>query len=220
MSKVTHKTAQDEAFAEVVCSTSEVIIAQCYKEDASAKAFKNSISQGSIVKIISSYDDSYLSFGLITKINNTSLDHIHKPSALGLNQKELAELQPQVYELLKKELEIYLFAHKDNGTLLTYPPQKPMMIHDFVKGITSQEGLELTENLSELINLIKKNQLKMDLLINLIEFGFKVRGNNYNYLVKAGKEISLACSDEIETLFPVLKRLSKLNPGSISINTH
>ena len=116
MSEVAHKTAQDEAFAEVIYSTSEVIIAQCYKEDTFTKAFKNSISQGSIVKIISSYDDSYLAFGLITKINNSSLDNIHKPSALGLRYKELTELQPQVYDLLRKELEIYLFAHKETNS--------------------------------------------------------------------------------------------------------
>jgi hypothetical protein len=218
MSKVVHKTVQDEAFAEVIYSTSEVIIAQCYKEDNSAKGFKSTINQGSIVKIISSYDNSYLSYGLITKINNTSLDHIHKPSALGLNQEELAELQPQVYELLKKELEIYLFAHKDNNILLTYPPQRPMMIHDFVKGINSQESLELTENITDLINVIKKNQLKMDLLVNLIELGLNVRENDYNYLIKAGKEISLAFSDEVEMLFPVLKRLSRLKAVTTKTN--
>lgn len=211
MSTTTQKTALDEAFAEVVFSTNEVITAQCYKEEPSSKDFKNIINQGSIVKIISSYDDSYFAFGLITRINNTSLDHIHKPSALGLSYKELSELQPQLYELLRKELEIYLFAYKDKGELFNYQPTRPMMIHDFVKGITNQEGLELTENLYDLINLIKKTQLKIDLLVSLISFGFKLRNNDQNYLLKAGKEISLIYSDEVETLLQALKRLSHIS---------
>ncbi|OGI18891.1 MAG: hypothetical protein A3B68_06615 [Candidatus Melainabacteria bacterium RIFCSPHIGHO2_02_FULL_34_12] len=199
----------DEPFAEVIYSTSEMVIAQCYKE-SNSKAHKKGIFRGSIAKIASSYDNSHASYGLITKINNSSLDNIHKPSALGLNYKQLAELQPQVYELLRKELEIYLFAYgeKDEEILL-YTPLKPMAIHDFVYEINEKDILRLTENFSNLINVIKKNQLKPDILIDLITAGYKLRSNDYNYLLKTGQELTLAFSDEIESLMQVLKRLSE-----------
>ncbi len=201
--------ALDEPFGEVVSSINEMVIAQCYKETISNRSHKHSIFKGSTVKVTSSYDSSYVAYGIISKINNTSLDNIHKPSALGLNFKELTELQPQVYELLRLEIEVYLFAHTErNKQILHFPPLKPMSIHDFVAPTTEKEILELTENFSNLINVIKKNQLKPDILIDLIIAGYKLRNCDYSYLIKAGQELSLSFYDEVESLMQVLKRLS------------
>ena len=197
-----------EHFAEVIASTNEVVIAQCYKEDLANNSLKKSVSQGSLVKIKSSYDNSFISYGIISKINNSSLDNIHRPSALGLNSKELEYLQPQIFDLLRKELEIYLFAHKDNSEILNYPPQKPMMIHDFVEEITNEEGILLTSDISSLIGLIKRNQLKPDILIAPIHLGYKLRNFDYNYLIKRGQEMSRTFSDDMDSIMQILKRFS------------
>lgn len=203
-------TVLSDSFAEVIYSTNEMIIAQCYKENPNEKTKKNNITQGSVVKVVSSYDNSYLAFGLVAKINNTSLDNIHKPSALGLNFNELAELQPQVYDLLRKELEICLFAHKEKNTpILNYPPLKPMMIHDFVHTASDDEILELTKNFSNIISLIKRNQLNIELLFNLIMHGYNLRKHDKDYLINTGKELSLAFSDNVDSLMQLLKRLSE-----------
>ena len=209
MTSATSTNAFNEHFAEVIFSTNEMLIAQCYKEALSDKPLKSSVLQGSIVKIISSYDSSYIAFGLIAKINNSSLDSVHRPSALGLTSKELEHLQPQVFDLLRKELEIYLFAYKEEGEIYNYPPLKPMMIHDFISKATNDEVSELTKDISSLINLVKRNQLKPDLLSNVINLGYKLRKNDYSYLVKTGQELSLAFADEFDSLIQVLKRLSK-----------
>ena len=203
--------ALDKPFGEVIFSSSDIVTAQCYKENISNNPLKQSIIQGSTLKVVSSYDNSYCAFGLITKINNTSLDSIHKPSALGLTSTELEHLQPQVYDLLRKEVEIYLFAYKEKeGEIFNYSPVKPMMIHDIVYQTIEKEVLKLTETegLTNLISLIKKSQLKPDLLINLISQAYKLRECDYNYLVKAGQQLTLAFSDEIESLMQVLNRLS------------
>ena len=209
MAPATPTNTLNEHFAEVIFSTNEMLIAQCYKEALSSKPLKSTVLQGSIVKIISSYDSSSVSFGLIAKINNSSLDNVHKPSALGLTSLELEHLQPQVFDLLRKELEIYLFAHKEEGKISNYPPLKPMMIHDFISNTTNDEVLQLTEDISSLVTLVKRNQLKVDLLSNVINLGYKLRKNDYNYLVKTGQELSLAFADEFDSLIQVLKRLSK-----------
>ena len=209
MTTLTPPKPVDEPFGEVIFSTSEMILAQCYKEVATSTEHKNSILKGSVVKIVSSYDSSYVAYGLITNINNSSLDNIHKPSALGLNFKQLTELQPQVYELLRNELEIYLFAHtQNNGEMVHYPPLKPMTIHDFVHKASEKEVLELTDNLSNLINVVKKSQQKPDILVDVISLGYRLRKSDYKYLVKAGKELSIALADEMDTLMQILKRLS------------
>ena len=209
MSPSSTTKALNDHFAEVIFSTNEMLIAQCYKESLSGKPSKSTVSQGSIVKVISSYDDSYVAFGLIAKINNSSLDNIHRPSALGMTSKELEHLQPQVFDLLRKEVEIYLFAYKEEGKVYNYPPSKPMMIHDFVSKATNDEVLQLTEDISSLINLVKRNQLKPDILSNLINLAYILRRNDYNYLVKMGQELSLAFADEFDFLIQILKRLSK-----------
>ncbi|MBI2996049.1 MAG: hypothetical protein HYY52_05020 [Candidatus Melainabacteria bacterium] len=192
-----------DPIGEVISSSNELVIAQCYKGIITSKNQKHaiSLSQGSTVKVVSSYDNSHIAFGLITKINNTSLDNIHRPSALGLSSKELEELQPQVYDLLKKELEIYLFSYKSKEA-------GSMMIHDFVYKTSEDEVLSLTESFTSLINTIKKNQIKPDILVNLIQEGYRLRNNDYGYLLNIGKEITLAFSLEIDSLFLLLKRIS------------
>lgn len=206
-----NKSTQLEPFSEVIFSTNEMVIAQCYKEALEDKNDKLSIFQGATVKIKSSYDSSYIAYGIIGKINNSSLDSIHKPSALGLNREELENSYSQVYDLLRKEMEIFLFAHKEkDNELLPYPPLKPMMIHDFVYKTDNEEVLKLTEDFTSLINLIKKNQLKLDILVTLIKQGYLLRNCDYNYLLKAGQELSAAFSDEVEPLMQVLKRLSTI----------
>ena len=184
MTTTTTRNTQQKHFAEVISSRNEMVIAQCYKETLQDKTFRDSIFQGAIVKISSSDESSYTSFGLISKINNTSLDNIHKPSALGLTAKELEHLQPQVFELLRKELEIYLFATLEDNVLLNYPPKKPMMIHDFVKQANNEEIKLLTNDFSNIIELVKRNQLNPDILANLVSLAYKLRNNDYEYLVK------------------------------------
>lgn len=213
------KSTYDEAFSEVIFSTAEAITAQCYKEQPQTSKRIQSINQGASIKVVSSYDTSYAAFGIIAKINNSSLDNIHRPSALGLSVKELEQLHPQLYELLRKELEIYLFAYKEkDNRIFNYPPPKPMMIHDRVYFPSEEEIIKLTEDFSSLISLIKKNQLKADLLFNLINTGYKLRNDNYEYLLKTGQMLTLAFSDEIESLMPLLKRFSESRKG-MSITT-
>ena len=198
-----------EALGEVIFSTNEQLVAQCYKDETLSKAHKQRLFQGSIVRIESSYDNSHVAYGIIAKINNSSLDNIHKPQALGLTSKELKHLQPQVYDLLRMELEIYLFAHTEGDKkIIKYPPLKPMMIHDFLYSANDEEALVFTEDFSNLITVIKKNQLNPDLIVDLINLGYKLRGYNYTYLVESGKKLSLAFMDEVESLVGILKRIS------------
>lgn len=210
MASNTTQKVLDKPFSEVVLYTSEMIIAQCYKEPLPNETLKQSIIQGLFVKITSSYDTSFSAFGIITKINNTSLDNIHKPSALGLNPNELEVLQPQVYDLLRKELEIYLFAHSEKDQIHNYPPLKPLMVHDFVYKAPKEDILELTNDISNIISLTKRHNLKIDLLYEPIYQGYLVRNRDYNYLLKSGQELVLAYEDDLQSLTHLLKRLQGL----------
>ena len=210
MATETQKKTNQEYFAEVISSSNEVVIAQCYKELLLNKAFKNNMFQGAIVKITNQEDPSYEAFGIISKINNTSLDSIHKPSALGLTTKELEHYQPQIFELLRKELEIHLFAYKEEDKLHNYPPVKPLMIHDFVCIPTDKEVIQLTNDFSNVIELIKRNQLKSSILVNLADLGYSLRNKDNDYLIKISKQISLFLNEEYDLLIQLLKRISDL----------
>lgn len=211
MNPIATKNLVDKPFSEVVFSTSDKIIAQCYKEAITNETYRECLIQGNIVKIISSYDSSYQAFGIIAQINNTSLDSIHKPQALGLSQEELSKLHPQIYELLRKELEIYLFSYLEKeAQIINYPPPKPMMIHDFVYLTSQDELLELTKDLSSLINIIKKHKLPIDILINLISKGYIQRNKDRNYLIKISQNLSFAFQEDVENLMNLLKRLGEL----------
>ena len=200
-------------FSEVIFATTDYVIAQVYKEALPDITLKESIFQGTCVKVVSSYDDSNITYGIITKINNSSLDNIHKPTALGLTLKELEQLHPQLNELLRKELEIYLFAYKGlNEEIVNTLPLKPAMVHDFVYLVREKEELlKITSNLAGLISLIKKNNLKPDILLGLIKTGYKLRDQAKSYILNTGQELSYMYEDQPETLIQTLKSLSLIN---------
>lgn len=208
MTVLSTKKPLENLIGEVIYSTSEMIIVQCYKEPETEKYILQ-IENGKIVKITSSYDTSYAAFGIITKINNSSVDNVHKPSALGLSASELEDLHPQLRDLLKKELEIYLFAYEDTlGNIIGMPPPKPMSLHDFVYIAENSTLEKLTEDISNIANIIKKYQLNPNLLIELVLTGYQLRKNNYKYLVHSAQELALVFNDEAHTLIQILKRLS------------
>lgn len=196
--------------SEVISSSSDFIVAQCYKDSMSNELLNMSLIQGSIVKAVSSYDASYQVFGIVARVFNSSLDTIHKPSALGLTTKELQDLHPQIYDLLKKELEIYLFAFKENGHLINHPPFKPLLVHDFIYLPTKDEVLALSESFSGIARVVKKNNLRLELLVHLIKEGYELRSKDYVYLLRAGQELAIEFQDEIETLIPLLRSLLQL----------
>ena len=209
MSDATTRKPVLKPLGEVIYSSTNTILVQCYKEGTVSIPYKHSVTEGSIVKIEGSYDNRFSAYGLVTKICNTSLDNIHKPSALGLSSKELEELQPQVYDLLRKELEICLFAYREEK-IINYKPTKLIMIHDIVYDVPDNEIRDLTslDGVINLINIVKTNQLNPNLLVDLISGGYRLRSNEYSYLVQVGQKLSLAFSDEIDNLIQILKRLS------------
>lgn len=198
----------DKPFSEVVFATSALVIAQCYKEYAAKSYAYLPIVQGSAVRVVSSYDNSYNAYGFVTKINNTSLDSVHKPTALGMNLQEIESLQPQIYDLLRKEIEICLFAFRQKENFYNYPPVKPVMVHDFVHMCSDNELLRLTNEMSSLFSMIKVKQLQIDILYDLIMKGYSLRKNNYSYLVNIGQKLTVLYQDDIENLMRFLKRMS------------
>ncbi len=206
---MTTRNPLHKPLGEVVYSSTNIVSVQCYKEGTASIPYRHSVAEGSIVRIEGSYEKHFSAYGLVTKICNTSLDNIHKPSALGLSSKELEELQPQVYDLLRKELEVCLFAYKEEN-IVNYKPSKLIMIHDIVYDVLDDEVVDLTslEGVMNLINVVKTNQSKPNLLVDLLSRGYSLRNNEYSYLVQVGQKLSLAFSDEIDNLMQILKRLS------------
>lgn len=199
MTKATTSKTVEKPFSEVISSCNLIVVAQCYRDLALDSDANNKLYQGATVKIVSSYDSSYVAYGIISKINNTSIDNIHKPSALGLSPKELEELHPQVFELLKREVEAHLFAYPTH--------QKSFMIHDFVYFPSKEEIITFTENLTNLFNIVKRNGINVEILFDLLYQAFKFRNYNYDYLLRVSKELMLTFSDEVHLIMPVLRKL-------------
>lgn len=208
MTSISTTKPLNKPFSEVVSSMNETVFAHCYRDEHLNKQSCIEVTQGRIVKIVSSYDTSYAAFGIIANINNTTLDTSHKAQALGLDDQELKSLQAQIMELLRKEVEIYLFAYQEGSHLVCLPPTKPLMVHDFVYLATEDDQLKLTENLTSVINLVKKYKLQTKLVCNLIKTGYELRNHDYKYLLEKAQEMSLAFSDELDTLIFALKDLS------------
>ena len=185
----------EKPFSEIVSVRDDIAVAECYKD--LVKNNNLEVSKGKFITVLSS-SNKKTSFGFISKVFNSSIDNIHRPSALGLGIEEMQNIQPQIFELLKKEIEIILLPSGVSN----------IMIHDFVYFATNEQILKLTEDFSEIISCVKKSQIPPEVLVDLIRQGYELRGNNYSYLVSVCKEASLYFADEADVLMNLLKKLT------------
>lgn len=122
----------NEAFAEIIESTSNYFMGQCWQWDK-MPAF------GSLVGI---QNDDYFIFGLVHKVQTGPLETMRYPFAYQKTHAELLAEQPQIFEFLKTSFScITLGYHQNNRNFYLLAPRPPL-IHSFIM----QSPLQLHKN--------------------------------------------------------------------------
>lgn len=141
------------------------------------------------------------------------LDNVHKPQALGLTRAELQLEQPQVFSLLKTELNACIVGHGKNGKIYTHLPPQPPDVHDFVFQALPDEIARLTKDFEFLRHLGAVTQVPDDELLSasIREAGELAYKNNKpgarEFLIGAGRFLSNTYRADYDKLLSVLKKI-------------
>jgi hypothetical protein len=134
-------------------------------------------------------------------------DSFHRTAALGLTREQLKVEQPHIFALLRTEIQALTVGYFSNSTYFSHLPPQPAQVHDFILRANEAEIRAATEDLDFLRLLTGVSTVPADELIAAaIRQAYSARGNDYQFLVRAGQALSQLFED-YERLVAVLKKV-------------
>src|SRR5581483_9949749 len=102
-----------------------------------------------------SSEQSLQIFAIVYDVITGPQDSIHKPAALRMTRDELRSQQPQIFSLLKTEVQAAIIAFQQDGQYHCGLSPLPPQVHDFIYEATDEEIEKITEGL-EFVRLITR----------------------------------------------------------------
>jgi hypothetical protein len=187
---------------EVVEASSTGFIAQCYELYCSPPL-------GSLVR---TRDGEVELYGIVFHAATGSLDPGRRPIARGrdeASEEEIYRSSPQLAKLLKSEFSALVVGHREGDALHHYLPPNPARIHAFVYQCLPEEVREFSRSLAFLTVLLNSH-LPVgtdELAAAALRHMSLTQEDPHNFLVMAGKELSLLLSGQLNLLKSILWRL-------------
>lgn len=206
----------DNYIAEVIETATTEFLAQCLEpEDLS---FPVMPPFGSWVKSQDEVSGNQI-MAVVYYATTSPIDSVHRAVAMGLSLAELREQQPQIFAMLKTEFRAaivgYLPPHSGvNGSRHTmgpvyqYLPPRPPQIHQAVHQCEAAEILHFTNELDFLRTLLQVNGAPVEALTAAaIREVYQLRKADREWLVKAGRILSVLLKDDYDRLRYILSQL-------------
>ena len=192
---------------EIVSSNTSSFTAQCLKEDSSTLTLPQAPYFGSFV-IAKSEEIGFDIIAVVFDISSGSIDSVHRPTAMNLTRAELRFQQPQIFDLLKTDFSAITVGYLKDGKIYQSVPPHPPQIHDFVYSCTNNQVKEITDNLDYIRTLLNSgSNMCEDIIEANLRFSYLARGNNRDFLISAGRELSNLLKDNYDRLSAILRRI-------------
>ncbi|MEL7333703.1 MAG: HAS-barrel domain-containing protein [Cyanobacteria bacterium J06560_2] len=204
--------------AEVIETSTTEFLAQCLEpEDLSFPAMP---PFGSWVK---AYDEEAANqiYGVVYHATTSPLDSVHRARALGMSLDELREQQPQIFAMLKTEFRVAIVgfvpmeaSRRKKETMVLgsrsyqHLPPRPPQVHQSVHHATPEEVVRFTEELDWLRTLLQiTNAPTESLVAATIREVYNLRDLDRDWLVKAGRMVSVLLKDDYDRLRMILAQI-------------
>lgn len=148
-------------------------------------------------------------FGLVFAASTGSAELGRHPSAYGLEEAQLHEEQPQIFDLLATEFLALPVGYARNGRVDSHLPPRPPRLHAFVWACSPAEVCALTDSpdfLRPLLALPGETNPD-DLIVASLRQGYQARGEDFAFLVRAGKQLATLLRHDPERLTALLRSL-------------
>ena len=201
--------------AEVVETSTTEYLAQCLEPET--LNFPAMPPFGSWVK--SSDDESGNQiYGVVYHATTSSIDSVHRARALGLSLPELREQQPQIFAMLKTEFRVAILGFQPGPTgrrgnrpcqvVFQHLPPRPPQVHQAVYCCEPAEILHFSEQLDFLRTLLQVAGAPVEgLTAAAIRIVYQLRKADRDWLVKAGRALSLLLKDDYDRLRIILNQI-------------
>ena len=204
--------------AEVIETATTRFLAQCLEpEDLS---FPVMPPFGSWV-VAFDEETSHKIFGVVTFVTTAPIDSVHRARALGLSLSDLREQQPQIFAMLKTEFQAVIVGFEakqrspNNGNTLQnlrkiyqFLPPRPPQIHQAVYCCEPKEIIAFSEKLDFLQTLLQVSDTPVESLIAAaIREIYILRNGDRDWLIQAGRTLSLLLKDDYDRLRYVLSQI-------------
>ncbi|MGQ4649842.1 HAS-barrel domain-containing protein [Lyngbya aestuarii] len=206
----------DYHIAEVIETATTEFLAQCLEpEDLS---FPVMPPFGSWVRSVDEESGNQV-LAVVYYATTSPIDSVHRARALGLSLTDLREQQPQIFAMLKTEFRaaiVGFFSPEQslNGSeqisspVYQYLPPRPPQIHQAVYQCTPAEIVHFSENLDFLRTLLEVKGAPVEALTAAaIRAVYQLRKADRDWLVKAGRTLSILLKDDYDRLRYVLSQI-------------
>lgn len=198
--------------AEVIETATTEFLAQCL--DPEDLSFPVMPPFGSWVKSVDE-DSGNQVYGVVYHATTMPIDSIHRARALGLSLQDLRSQQPQIFAMLKTEFRAAIVgfepnkdALRSNQTLYQYLPPRPPQIHQAVYRCEPQDIITFSEQLDFLRTLLEVNGAPVEALTAAaIREVYQLRKADRDWLVKAGRTLSVLLKDDYDRLKVILSQI-------------
>ena len=192
--------------AEVVATSTTEFLAQCL--EPKDLDFPLMPAFGSWVKSQQDENSDIISYGVVYHATTAPIDSVHRAVALGLSIKELREQQPQIFAMLRSEIKVVLVGFSSVGNIYQHLPAQPPQIHQAVYACEAEEIENFTNELNFLRTLVQMTNAPVDELIAaVLRNVYQVRKCDRNWLVQAGRKLSLLLKDDYDRLGAILAQV-------------
>ncbi|MBE9125684.1 MULTISPECIES: HAS-barrel domain-containing protein [unclassified Coleofasciculus] len=206
----------DHHIAEVIETATTEFLAQCLEpEDLS---FPVMPPFGSWLKSVDEESGNQV-IAVVYHATTSPIDSVHRAVALGLSLAELREQQPQIFAMLKTEFRAAIVgftpptegrngAQPPLGSVYQYLPPRPPQIHQAVYRCQPSEIIHFSEELDFLRTLLQVKGAPIEALTAAaIREIYQLRQGDRNWLVQAGRTLSILLKDDYDRLRYILSQL-------------
>lgn len=191
--------------AEVIETATTEFLAQCLESDDLNIPLMPAF--GSWVKSIDDESGSQV-YAVIYHATTSPIDSVHRARALGLSLSELREQQPQIFAMLKTEFKATIVGFRFRDLIYQHLPPRPPQVHQAVYRCQPVEVLEFTEQLEFVRTLLQVAGAPVDALVAAtIREVYQLRHLDRNWLVQAGRSLSLLLKEDYDRLRAILSQI-------------
>ncbi|WP_287127664.1 HAS-barrel domain-containing protein [Candidatus Cyanaurora vandensis] len=195
----------DSPRSEVIEAATTEFLAQCL--DSERLEFTRPPAFGSLVKAVDE-ERGLETYGVVYYATTAPVDSVHRARALGRSLQQLRDEQPQIFEMLKTEFRCVIVGYRSEGRNYQHLPPYPPQVHEPVRLCTTLEVARFYQNLNFLRTLLGISGAPVDELIAAtLRQGYLAHDEAREWLVRAGRELSLLLKDDYDRLSTIVKRL-------------
>jgi hypothetical protein len=148
-------------------------------------------------------------YALVYAAATGSADPGRRPTAYGLAEEELRAEQPQIFDLLATHFEALPIGYVEAQHVRVGLPPRPPRLHAFVHDCTPAEVCALTAAPDFARRLLVAPGIPHadELLAACLRAAYRCRNDDFDFLVRAGKQLANLLRDDPERLTALLRNL-------------